>query len=146
MPTTTTTGTTESSLTKLPNVCVHCFTGTLDELRTYVSMGFYIGLTGWIADERRGENLRAIVRNIPLDKVMIETDGPFLSPHSAHFSQPMIQKQFRKRNEPCLLPFVAKTLAECMGVSVEAIARETTRNAMKFFGLNYSALNVITEQ
>ena len=59
---------------------VHCFTGNVETVKIYLSMGFNIGITGWICDERRSKDLRKAVRYIPLDKIMIETDSPFLIP------------------------------------------------------------------
>lgn len=63
-----------------PKAVVHCFTGTRAELAAYLDMGLYIGITGWICDERRGKHLQQLVRSIPLDRLMIETDAPFLTP------------------------------------------------------------------
>src|SRR5262245_52305463 len=59
---------------------VHCFTGSAEELDVYLDLDLYIGITGWICDERRGLHLQNLVRRIPLDKIMIETDAPFLIP------------------------------------------------------------------
>ena len=89
--------------------CIHCFTGNETQLLKYLEMGCYIGITGWICDQRRGERLRNIVHHIPLDKIMIETgntyylalcsDSPFLTPHN-------LPRDFKvRRNEPCLLPY-----------------------------------------
>ena len=84
---------------------VHCFTGTKEEAKTYLDLGFYLGITGWVCDERRGQHLRDVVRQIPLDKLMIETDAPFLTPRD-------LRPQPRNgRNEPSLLPHVANTIA-----------------------------------
>ncbi|HIL69446.1 MAG TPA: hydrolase TatD, partial [Verrucomicrobia bacterium] len=62
---------------KLPAAVVHCFTGTAEEMEESLEMGCYIGITGWICDERRGKNLQSIVKDIPLSKLMVETDAPF---------------------------------------------------------------------
>eukprot|EP01128_Nolandella_sp_AFSM9_P003289 TRINITY_DN139_c3_g1_i2.p1 TRINITY_DN139_c3_g1~~TRINITY_DN139_c3_g1_i2.p1 ORF type:complete len:343 (+),score=51.91 TRINITY_DN139_c3_g1_i2:10-1038(+) len=112
-------------------VCVHCFTGTRSELEKYIQLGYYIGITGWICDERRGLGLRDIVSLIPLDKLMIETDAPFLTPRNL----PSPYNKVR-RNEPCLLPTVLETLSECMNVEIETLARQSTANAISFFGLS----------
>ena len=73
---------------------VHCFTGTVEEVKTYLSMGFSIGVTGWICDERRGHSLREAVKHIPLDRLLIETDAPYLLPRNLE------NKPKNRRNEP----------------------------------------------
>ncbi|MGR6761932.1 TatD family hydrolase [Paenibacillus sp. T2-29] len=108
---------------------VHCFTGTAQELHTYVEMGLYIGITGWICDERRGKHLRELVRNIPLDRLMIETDAPFLTPRNL----PVKPKE--GRNEPMYLAHIATAIAECTGRSMMEIEIATTETAKRFFGL-----------
>ncbi|MGR6129177.1 TatD family hydrolase [Paenibacillus sp. SER-28] len=108
---------------------VHCFTGTEQELHTYVEMGLYIGITGWICDERRGKHLRELVRDIPLDRLMIETDAPFLTPRNL----PVKPKE--GRNEPVYLAHIAATVAECTGRSMMEIEIATTETAKRFFGL-----------
>ncbi|KAL6069334.1 YchF/TatD family DNA exonuclease [Balamuthia mandrillaris] len=114
--------------------CVHCFTGTREELEAYLEMDLHIGITGWICDERRGKELQQLVKLIPLNRLMIETDAPFLFPWN-------VPSSFkgggggRKRNEPALLPFVLQKVAECMELPVEKVAEETTATAERFFGL-----------
>lgn len=106
---------------------VHCFTGTGKELMTYLSMDCYIGLTGWICDERRGQNLRTIIRMIPLKKLMIETDAPFLIPRNMKLDKKIT------RNEPLFLRHITKEIAKCIGKKAEDIADITTKNAKAFF-------------
>lgn len=106
---------------------VHCFTGTGKELQTYVSMGCFIGITGWICDERRGQGLRDIVRMIPLSRLMIETDAPFLAPRN------MGNKAKDGRNEPVFLRHICRDIAKCMRRKPEDVAQATTENAMAFF-------------
>jgi len=106
---------------------IHCFTGTREELSAYLEMGLHIGITGWICDERRGLHLRELVKEIPLDRLMIETDAPFLTPRN----MPMKPKD--SRNEPAFLPHVLKTLTECLGRPPAFVALETTRTATEFF-------------
>lgn len=60
--------------------CVHCFIGSAEDLRAYLEQGWYIGITGWVCDDNRGRELQRIVSHIPLDRLMIETDAPFLAP------------------------------------------------------------------
>jgi len=106
---------------------VHCFTGNLTELKTYLNMGFYIGITGWICDERRGKHLRDLVRIIPLDRLMIETDAPFLTPRD------LKEKPTDGRNEPAFLPHILQAVARCTGKTVEEVAKATTATAVEFF-------------
>ena len=108
---------------------VHCFTGTATELNAYLDLGCYIGITGWVCDERRGTDLRRILKNIPLDRLMIETDAPFLTPRNLR------ERPTDNRNEPRYLPHIAAEIAGCMGKSVDLIAEETTKNARAFFGI-----------
>jgi len=108
----------------------HCFTGGRDELHAYVELGLYIGITGWICDERRGRHLLELVRDIPPDRLLLETDSPYLTPRDLH-PQPKA-----RRNEPAFLPHVLKAVAKALRRPHEEIAAETTRNATAFFGLN----------
>lgn len=115
---------------KLDLAVVHCFTGTKEEARTYLDRGFCLGITGWICDERRGKHLQEIVKYIPLDKLMLETDAPFLTPRD------MPEKPKDGRNEPAFLPHVAQTIAQILKKSPEEIANETTATAAWFFNLD----------
>jgi TatD DNase family protein len=108
---------------------VHCFTGTTEELRTYLDLGLHIGVTGWVCDERRGLHLRALVRDVPLDRLMLETDAPFLLPRDRRPAPP------DRRNEPAFLPHIARAVASCLGMDVEDLAEATTATARAFFGL-----------
>lgn len=113
----------------LPRTVVHCFTGNGKELDKYLEMGFYIGITGWICDERRGTHLRGLVPRIPLNRLMLETDAPFLTPRDLH-PQPK-----SGRNEPAYLPHILQTVAKVMRKSPEEVAAGTTQTAISFFGL-----------
>ena len=106
----------------------HCFTAGLDEARAYLELGLYIGITGWICDERRGKHLVDVVKYIPQDRLLIETDAPYLLPRDI---QP---KPSTRRNEPMYLPYVLKAIAAARGEPVEELARATTRNARALFG------------
>ena len=107
---------------------VHCFTGSIYEAKRYLDMGLYIGITGWICDERRGKHLREIVKQIPLDHLMLETDAPFLAPVPRR----------GKRNEPSYVDFTAKEIARLRKIPFEEVARQTTENAKILFGLQPS--------
>jgi len=106
---------------------VHCFTGSRESLKAYLDLGLHIGITGWICDERRDKPLRELVREIPLDRLMIETDAPFLLPRS------MAAKPKDGRNEPYFLPHVLHAVADCLGKSSDEVARATTATARDFF-------------
>lgn len=109
---------------------VHCFTGTGREMAAYLNLGCSIGITGWICDERRGGHLRAIVKQIPRDRLMIETDAPFLIPRN------LKPRPRSNRNEPAYLPHIAAEIALCRGETVEELAVYTTENAKRFFGIS----------
>lgn len=113
----------------LPPSVAHCFTGEKAELHAYLDLGLYIGITGWICDERRGAHLLKLVREIPAERLMLETDSPYLTPRD------MRPQPKARRNEPAFLPHVLRAVARALGKSVEQVADETTRNARTFFGL-----------
>ena len=119
----------ESTLPDISRAVAHCFTGEGESLHEYIAMGLYIGITGWICDERRGQHLHDIVSIIPDDRLLIETDAPYLLPRTIR------PKPKTRRNEPAFLPEVLKTVAEARGQSADHIARITTENATRFFDL-----------
>jgi TatD DNase family protein len=108
---------------------VHCFTGERAELLAYLDRGFYIGITGWICDERRGAHLRELVRLIPPDRLLIETDAPYLLPRDLR------PKPSHRRNEPMYLAHVCAAVAAARGEAVEETAAITSANARRFFNL-----------
>jgi TatD DNase family protein len=124
---------TDNFLSKLPKAVVHCFTGTLQEAKTYLDKGFYLGFTGAISDVRRFEHLKEVVKYTPLDRLLVETDSPFMMPKNV--SKNLLTKYHERRNEPAFLPFVAEIIANFKGVSTDEIARQTTQNAKLFFGI-----------
>jgi TatD DNase family protein len=119
----------EPALAGLSRAVAHCFTGEGESLREYIAMGLYIGITGWICDERRGKHLHDIASIIPDDKILIETDAPYLLPRTVR------PKPKSRRNEPMYLPEVLRVVAEARGQSEEHVAKITTANAVRFFGL-----------
>jgi len=119
----------EPFLPELSRAVAHCFTGEHESLREYVELGLYIGITGWICDERRGKHLHDIVSVVPDDRLLIETDAPYLLPRSI---QP---KPKTRRNEPAYLPEVLRVVAEARGQSEDHVAQITTENATRFFAL-----------
>lgn len=112
-----------------PDVCtrsvVHCFTGTRQELEMYLEMGFSIGITGWICDDRRADDLRSAVKILPLDRVLLETDAPYLTPRNV--------KGLPRTNVPENVRHVAETLAHYMGVSREALTSAAKANTERVF-------------
>ena len=108
---------------------IHCFTGTAADLDGYVDDGYYIGITGWICDERRGRQLMELVRRIPGDRLMIETDAPYLLPRN------LVPRPRSRRNEPAFLTWVAQRVAECRDEDLSSVEQQTRVNAMRFFGL-----------
>ena len=119
----------EPMLPRLSRAVAHCFTGEHESLREYLAMGLYIGVTGWICDERRGTHLRDIVSAVPDDRLMIETDAPYLLPRTIR------PKPRSRRNEPMYLPEVLRIVAEARDQSEAHVASSTTANARRFFGL-----------
>lgn len=115
----------------LSTCVVHCFTGSSTELKKYLEMGMYIGITGWVSNKDKGADLRAAVKHIPLDKIMIETDAPFIAPRNAVAEDG--SRVRINRNEPELLHLVLSELAYCMGVTVDELAKASTENAHRFF-------------
>lgn len=120
----------EAALPDLSRAVAHCFTGEGESLREFVAMGLYIGITGWICDERRGEHLKDIVAAIPDDRLMIETDSPYLLPRTIR------PRPKSRRNEPAHLTEVLKTVAQARAQTEEHIAAITTANAKHFFGID----------
>jgi len=119
----------EPVLPDLSRAVAHCFTGEGESLHEYLAMGLYIGITGWICDERRGKHLHDIVSVIPDDRLLIETDAPYLLPRTIE------PRPKTRRNEPAYLVEVLKTVAEARGQSIEHVAEVTTANAARFFDL-----------
>ncbi|AOV17618.1 hydrolase TatD [Acidihalobacter aeolianus] len=115
---------------RLSRAVVHCFTGTREELDAYLDLDLHIGITGWICDERRGHHLREFIGRIPPDRLMIETDAPYLLPRDMH------PKPHSRRNEPAYLPHVLAAVAAAVGRPPEQVASETTATARAFYALS----------
>ena len=108
----------------------HCFTGDSEQMAAYLDLDLYIGITGWICDERRGEALRQAVRSLPLNRVLLETDAPYLLPRDL---EPLPKN---RRNEPKYLPHIAARVAGILGVSVTELSLASTVNTERLFSLN----------
>lgn len=107
----------------------HCFTGDSNQLKAYLDLGLYIGITGWLCDERRGELLQQAMQYLPLDRVLLETDAPFLLPRN------LDNKPKSRRNEPAFVPGIATMLAKLTGWSLSEISKHSRQNASLLFGL-----------
>lgn len=114
---------------KIPAVVVHCFTDTREALLDYLALDCHIGITGWICDERRGTHLREFVREIPVNRLMIETDAPYLLPRTVR-PQPS-----HRRNEPMYLKHICEEIARDRGEPANVTADHTTATAKAFFGI-----------
>jgi TatD DNase family protein len=108
----------------------HCFTEGPAELADYLELGLSVGVTGWINDERRGQRLREALPLIPADRLMVETDAPYLLPRD------LVPRPVSRRNEPSFLPHIARTVAQLRGETLESVAASTTHNACRLFGLD----------
>jgi TatD DNase family protein len=114
---------------QLPNAVLHCFTGSQIELERCLALDLHIGITGWICDERRGQHLLELVKMIPNDRLMIETDSPYLLPRSIR------PKPKSSRNEPKYLPFIAQTIATARQQDLQTLIEETEKTSNAFFNL-----------
>lgn len=118
---------------RLTGGVAHCFTGGLEELEDYLDLGLHIGITGWVCDERRGHALREAAPRVPAERLMIETDAPYLLPRDLNSGDKS------RRNEPANLPHVAAAIARLRGVTLDELAASTTENAVRFFALPTAA-------
>eukprot|EP00200_Dunaliella_tertiolecta_P002448 CAMPEP_0202344448 /NCGR_PEP_ID=MMETSP1126-20121109/4127_1 /ASSEMBLY_ACC=CAM_ASM_000457 /TAXON_ID=3047 /ORGANISM="Dunaliella tertiolecta, Strain CCMP1320" /LENGTH=299 /DNA_ID=CAMNT_0048935643 /DNA_START=105 /DNA_END=1004 /DNA_ORIENTATION=+ len=114
---------------------IHCFTGTKEELSSFLDLGLCIGITGWICDdrpERGGAELASLLSSIPHDKLMLETDAPYLVPRTIKPN-----KARPSRNEPALLSHVLQAAAQAQGEDSSALAARTNRVVKSVFGINF---------
>jgi TatD DNase family protein len=114
---------------KLGPAVVHCFTGTRRELFDCLDRDWHIGITGWLCDERRGLHLRELVKEIPANRLMIETDAPYLLPRTVK------PPPSHRRNEPMYLAHIVEELARDRGEDVAVTAAATATTARAFFSL-----------
>ena len=112
------------------NGVIHCFTGDKTALFNYLDLDLHIGITGWVCDERRGEELQKLVKNIPLSRLMIETDAPYLLPRTIK------PKPKSSRNEPAYLPWVLQGISDQREETLTEIAEKTAATTKYFFNLN----------
>ena len=106
---------------------VHCFTGTQGQLDDYLELDCYIGITGWICDEKRNVELRKAIKKIPLEKLMIETDCPYLIPKN------LVEKPKNNRNEPTNLNHIINEIAVLMEIDIDILRKQTFENTINYF-------------
>lgn len=116
-------------LGQLPGAVLHCFTGTQAEAEACLEAGLYLGITGWVCDERRGLELRKLLPVIPSQRLLLETDAPWLLPRDIH------SKPASRRNEPCYLPHILAQVAHWRGEEPQRLAQITDENVARVFGI-----------
>lgn len=112
----------------------HCFTGDREQMAAYLDLDLYIGITGWLCDERRGAALQHAVPSLPLDRILLETDAPYLLPRD------LKPAPRNRRNEPKYLPHIAQRVAELMGITNVAVGQAATANSERLFALPRAAI------
>ncbi len=112
---------------RIPGIVVHCFTGDREALDAYIALDCHIGVTGWICDERRGHHLLEFIDRVPPDRLMVETDAPYLLPRDLE------PRPKSRRNEPAYLPHIVERLASACGEDPADTAARTTATARRFF-------------
>lgn len=118
-------------LEKLPGAVLHCFTGTRDEMQDCLDRGLYLGITGWVCDERRGQELRELLPLIPAQRLLIETDAPYL------LARDLSTKPASRRNEPALLGHILERIAGLRGEEVQWLEEVTDNNVRALFGVRF---------
>lgn len=109
----------------LPNIVIHCYTGSDKQVQQYIKMGFYISFAGTICMDKRGRTLREkVLQHVPVDKLMLETDAPYMHPSGK-----------RERCEPVDVITVYKTVSELLGVDIDLLAETIEKNVQMFFCL-----------
>lgn len=113
---------------QLPNGIAHCFTGGIEEAKEYLALGLYIGITGWVCDEKRGESLRNAIACIPHDKLIFETDAPYLFPKTL--------KPRKRNNEPAFLPHIVEQVSDMLGVPAQQLNKSSFVNTLTLFSID----------
>jgi TatD DNase family protein len=116
-------------MSSLRGAVVHCFTAGESELEAYLALGAAIGITGWFCDERRGAHLASLVARIPSERLMLETDAPYLLPRN------LPKPAGTRRNEPMHLPHIGAAIARARDESTQQCAERTSAQARRFFSL-----------
>lgn len=105
----------------------HCFTGTAEQMQAYLDLGLYIGVTGWVCDPKRGESLREAVTQLPLERLILETDAPYLYPKT--------RRPRERNNHPAFLPFIGEELAALLEISPALLQQTSYANTCKLFAI-----------
>jgi TatD DNase family protein len=108
------------------NGVIHCFSGSPSELKAYLDLGLYIGITGIVTLKSRGQALRRMIPDIPPERLLVETDAPYLTPTP--------ERNKHRRNEPAFVRTVLLKLAQVCGRDPETLADITWNNACRLFG------------
>ena len=116
---------------QLTGALLHCFTGTHEQMEAYIDLDLHLGITGWVCDERRGQSLAQLVPYIPQNRILIETDSPFLLPRS------MRPKPKSSKNKPEYLPYIANYIADLRGENADEFAEHCYQNSLTFFKLDH---------
>lgn len=120
---------------KIQHGVAHCFTGDQQQMRSYLDLGLHIGITGWLCDERRHLQLLQAMQYLPLDRLLIETDAPYLLPRT------LAQKPKNRRNEPMYLSEIVRYIALVTGYQPEQIAQISWQNSCRLFNLPQDLLH-----
>jgi len=123
----------------LPPVVMHCFTGSAEQIKTYISKGFYIGVTGFLCKEKHGADLRQAIKDgtLPLKNIVVQTNAPYMTPNTPQHEIDPVSKTLLEHcfvdNEPCTLSIIVRCIAKCLSQEPRAIADQLTENAMNVF-------------
>lgn len=105
----------------------HCFTGDKSTMQAYLDMGLYIGITGWVCDPKRGDALRDAVPSLPLERIVLETDAPYLFPKTL--------RPRKRHNSPASIPHIAEAVADLLQTTPAQISLNSYANSCRLFGL-----------
>jgi len=123
----------------LPPVVMHCFTGTAEQIKTYVEKGFYIGVTGYLCKEKHGADLREAIKDgtLPLKNIVLESNAPYMTPNTPDDQIDPVSKTLLEHifvdNEPCTLSIIIRCIARCLSQEPKAIASILTENALNVY-------------
>merc|ERR1712032_1449816 len=119
------------------NVLIHCFTGSGEELMKYIEDGYHLSLSGYIAKKKNGKEIRSLIHKIPINKLMIESDCPYMMVNDKRIKKLKLLDD-KSVNEPVVLPFILEEIVKCYDTAefdMEFLSMQTTENAKKFFGI-----------
>jgi len=131
----------------LPPVVMHCFTGTAEQIKTYIAKGFYIGVTGFVCKEKHGADLRAAITDgtLPLKHIIVESNAPYMTPNTPDDQIDPVSKTLLEHcyvnNEPCTLSVIVRCIAKCLSQEPKAIADQLTENATNVFRFHKAESN-----